>query len=143
MATMLYSRTGKINYVDNIFDEKSDTEVEFKNEETKLEKASNLSKLDIDENLMNIYNTILLKGSDGELSLGSILVKNTNIQYFLKFESLEECDLNNLSLSNIVIISKSNTIDTSILNLPVHVYIDLNNSLKEMREIDKDSKFVI
>ena len=55
------------------------------------------NELDIDDNLLSIYKTILLKGDNGEVSLGSILTKNTNIQYFIDIESYLECELKDLS----------------------------------------------
>ena len=108
--------------------------------ETETETKKN--ELDIDENLLNIYKTILLKGSSGEVSLGSILSKSTNVHYFLDMESYLDSGIKDLSTNNIVVMSKNcDTFDLSLI--PQNVYVDVNNSLKEMMEIEKNTEFTI
>ena len=116
-------------------------EVEIKQENYEVD-DSQTNKIEIDENLKNIYNTICLKGSIGEVSLGSILTKTQNINYFIDYESYLNSGSKNLSESNIVVLSK-NCDNSELSKIPQYVYIDVNNSLKEMMEIDKNTEFTI
>ena len=132
MSTMLRSRTAKASK-----NESNKTSFENFVQETN-------SSHNVDEILTNIYSSVIFKDLHGEFSLGSILTKNLKIQYILEIDTQFYMDLNikELSSNNIVVLSKSNG-NLNLNLMPEFVYIDINDSFKEMMNITKNSEFVI